>query len=69
MSTEEEKIIWVNGRSRTWQAGMKLVDLATQYGYLYLVVVNGDIVPIQEHETYEVPRGAVIRLVHLIDGG
>ena len=66
---DEEKGIWVNGRKRTWQEGMKVVDLATQYGYLYIVVVNGDTVPIQKHKTYDIPNGAVIRLIHLIEGG
>ena len=66
---DEEKAIWVNGLKRTWQDGMKVVDLATQYGYLYIVVVNGETVPIQEHKTHDIPNGAVIRLVHLIEGG
>ena len=65
----EEKVIWVNGRESTWQEGMTIADLGPQYGILYLVVVNGETVPLQEHKTYVIPAGAVIRLVHLVEGG
>jgi thiamine biosynthesis protein ThiS len=67
--TDKSGKIWINGKARTWKEGMKLLDLGTQYGILYLVVVNGEVVPVQEHKTYEVPEGAIIRLVHLIEGG
>ncbi len=65
----EKGVVWVNGKSRTWKEGMKLADLGTQYGILYLVVVNGEVVHLKDHKTYEVPEGAVIRLIHLIEGG
>jgi len=48
---------------------MKVVDLAAKFGYLYLVVVNGTVVPFKDHKTYQIPAGAEVRLVHLVDGG
>jgi thiamine biosynthesis protein ThiS len=69
MNDERNATISVNGNVLRWQAGMKIVDLAARFGYLYLVVVNGSIVPFKDHKTYEIPAGAEIRLVHLVDGG
>ncbi len=69
MSEEKQDVIWVNGNRVRWREGMKLADLAAKFGYLYLAVVDGTVVPFKDHKTYEIPQGAQIRLVHLIDGG
>lgn len=69
MNEEKQDVIWVNGNEVRWREGMKLADLAAKFGYLYLAVVDGNVVPLKDHKTYEIPQGAQIRLVHLIDGG
>jgi thiamine biosynthesis protein ThiS len=66
---EKQDVIWVNGNVIRWTEGMKVVDLAAKFGYLYLVVVNGTVVPFKDHKTYQIPAGAEVRLVHLVDGG
>lgn len=65
--------VLVNGsRELTWSQGMTVRDVLRMCGFTYsliTVTVNGQVVPREEFDTFSIPPGADVRVIHLIAGG
>lgn len=58
--------------SVVWQPGMTVHALLHTMRYSFprlVVIVNGTFVPHDAYEATEIPRGADVRVIHLMAGG
>jgi thiamine biosynthesis protein ThiS len=65
-------MVTVNGKKIKWREGMTVKDVLNNAGfsfYLITVTVNGNYVPPDDYETYEVPDEADIKAIHIHHGG
>ena len=66
-------MITINKRDNLeWRPGMTIQDVldAMRYTYhLITVTVNGEIVPKEDFDTYQIPDGADVRVFHIMHGG
>lgn len=69
----QSSAIVVNGtRELPWTQGMTVRDVLRLCNFTYpliTVTVNGQIVPKEELDTFPIPPGAEVRVIHLIAGG
>lgn len=72
-SAGQSPTIIVNGtRELPWSEGMTVRDVLRLCNFTYsliTVTVNGQIVPKEEFDTFSIPPGAEVRVIHLIAGG
>lgn len=72
-SAGQSPTIIVNGtRELPWTQGMTVRDVLRLCNFTYsliTVTVNGQIVPKEEFDTFSIPPGAEVRVIHLIAGG
>lgn len=72
-SAGQQSTIVVNGmRELPWSEGMTVRDVLRLCNFTYsliTVTVNGQVVPKEEFDTFLVPPGAEVRVIHLIAGG
>lgn len=64
--------ITVNGKPLDWQAGMTVRDVLTAMNYSFkmlVIKVDGKLVKKDAYDTYSVPDGADVMVMHLISGG
>lgn len=73
VSAGQSPTIIVNGtRELPWSEGMTVRDVLRLCNFTYsliTVTVNGQIVPKEEFDTFPIPPGAEVRVIHLIAGG
>jgi len=66
-------VIRVNNRDEVeWEEEITVSDLLDRMRYTFphiIVKVNGEVVPREEYDTYAIPDGADVRVIHLIAGG
>jgi len=65
-------IISVNDNIISWKEGMTVRNVLTEMKYTFrmlIIKVNGEIVKRENWDTYTVPRGADIKVIHLMSGG
>jgi thiamine biosynthesis protein ThiS len=66
-------VIIVNNRDKLeWKEGMTVEDLLEEMGYtfkLITVTVNGELVPHEDFDEYEIPDDAEVGVFHLAHGG
>ncbi|HDQ73014.1 MAG TPA: sulfur carrier protein ThiS [Chloroflexi bacterium] len=66
-------MIRVNNRDDVeWREGMTVSDILEQFRYTYphlVVKVDGTVVQEAAYDTYAIPDGADVRVIHLIAGG
>ena len=66
-------MIRVNNRDEIeWEEEMTVSDLLERMRYTFphiIVKVNGEVVPREAYETYALPDGADVWVIHLIAGG
>lgn len=64
--------IEVNDNPVPWHPGMTVRDVLTECNYVFrmlVVNVDGRLVKRDKYDTTEVPKGAVVKVVHLVSGG
>ncbi len=64
--------ITVNGNTVEWNEGMTVRDVLTVMNYTFrmlVIKVNGKIVKREAWDTFPVPDGADISVIHLMSGG
>ena len=64
--------ITVNGNALPWESGMTVRDVLNKMNYSFkmlVVKVNGALVKKDAYDTYVVPDGAEVMVMHLISGG
>jgi len=64
--------IIVNENRIDWEKGLTIDGILKKMNYTFkmlVVSVNGTLVKKDEYETYEVPEGAEVKVIHLIAGG
>jgi len=64
--------ITVNGNLIDWEERMTLDVILKKLNYTYkmlIVKVNGELVPKNQYDSYIVPEGADLKIIHLISGG
>ncbi len=64
--------ITVNGNTVEWNEGMTVRDVLTVMNYTFrmlVIKVNGSIVKKENWETFNVPEGADVSVIHLMSGG
>ncbi len=67
-----EETILVNDKPIPWREGMTVRDVLKECNYVFrmlVVNVDGRLVKRDRYDTAEVPRGAVVKVVHLVSGG
>lgn len=66
-------MIRVNKRTEVeWEEGITVADLLEKLNYTYphiIVKVNGELVRRHAYDTFTIPDGADVRVIHLIAGG
>ncbi len=66
-------MITVNRREKVpWEPGLTVAELKRRLNYTHphiIVAVNGEIVPEERYESYELPDDADVRFIHLMAGG
>jgi thiamine biosynthesis protein ThiS len=66
-------MIIVNNRDKLeWKEDMTVEDLLDEMGYtfkLITVTVNGELVPHEDYDEYEIPDHAEVGVFHLAHGG
>ena len=66
-------MVLVNNRDKVeWSEGMTVQDLFEKMGFNYSLItvsVNGEFVPREDYEEYEIPDEADITAFHLAHGG
>jgi len=65
-------MICVNQEEMEWEAGMTVQDVLDRRKYTFpmiVVKVNEELVRKENYETYQVPDGADVKVIHLISGG
>jgi len=64
--------IIVNENRIDWEKGLTIDGILKKMNYTFkmlVISVNGTLVKKDEYETYEVPEGAEVKVIHLIAGG
>lgn len=64
--------ITVNGNLIDWEERMTLDVILKKLNYTYkmlIVKVNGELVQKNQYDSYIVPEGADLKIIHLISGG
>ena len=67
-----DETIQVNGNPVPWRPGMTVRDVLDECNYVFrmlVVNVNGRLIKRTQYDTTEVPRDAVVEVVHMISGG
>ena len=67
-----DQTIQVNDNPMPWRPGMTVRDVLDECNYVFrmlVVNVDGRLIKRNRYDTTEVPRGAVVKVVHLISGG
>jgi sulfur carrier protein len=66
-------MIQVNGKHEiAWEEGLTVSKLLERMGYTYhqiVVTVNGDLVRRGSYDSFTIPDGADVKVIHLIAGG
>ena len=70
---QEPAVVRVNDNLEVpWSPGMTVRDLLRQCRFTYSLItvsVNGQVIRREEYDTYPIPPGAEVRVIHLIAGG
>ena len=66
-------MIIVNDRDPVqWHPGMTVRDVLKAMGYSYVLIVvtvNGDYVKAEDYDSFPVPDGADVKILHIAHGG
>ena len=66
-------MITINNRDKIdWDEEMTVRDVLDRMGYTYVLItvtVNGELVPKEDYETFQVPDSAEVNIFHLAHGG
>jgi sulfur carrier protein len=65
-------VICVNKEETEWEPGLTVQKILDRRKYTFpmiVVKVNDEIVHKEAYESYQVPDGADVRVIHLISGG
>lgn len=66
-------MLTVNNRDKIdWREGITVTDVLDAMGYEYsliTVTVNGELVPHEDYDSYNVPDNAEVTVFHLAHGG
>ena len=65
-------MITVNENDVEWREGMTVADALEAMGYdfpLITVIVNGDVVPADEFDSFRIPDNADVKAIHIHHGG
>ena len=65
------KII-VNNEPLDWQSGMTIRDVLNKKNYTFkmlVIKVNGELVKKNQYDHFLVPKGADVKVIHLVSGG
>ena len=64
--------IIVNGQTLDWEEGMTIDNILKEMRYTFkmlVVKVNGELVRKDQYTIFSVPRGADVKVIHLMSGG
>ena len=72
MTTPEARTISVNGQAIAWEEGMTVrrVLQVMKYTFRLLVVkVDDRLVKKDEYDSFQIPAGAEVKVIHMVAGG
>jgi thiamine biosynthesis protein ThiS len=70
--TREPGTITVNGRTVPWEEGMTVQRVLEVMNYTFrmlVIKVDGRLVKRHDYASSQVPRGAEVKVIHLVAGG
>lgn len=62
----------VNSEPMDWQLGMTIRDILSKRNYTFkmlVIKVNGELVKKTQYDDFLVPKGADVKVIHLVSGG